>query len=352
MGDGSLAIARRELAVLRAEKTIVLALLIQLFIAAFSSFLVVGLVSLYDPGSVQGYQVDVALSGSEAEVRDLARVVADQPAMRPVDFPTEAAALAAFERGDVDAVLVAERRGGRTFVRATVPDSNVETTVTVVQVREALQAYERAERTERAVFLERTPLDLPAEGGSSPYFGFTYTVLVPLLLFLPVFISGSIAVDSLTEEIDRGTLELLRVAPVSFADIVDGKLLAAAGLAPAQAALWIALLRLNGTAVAHAGLLVAFVASLAVFVVSLALAIAVVAPDRRTAQLLYSVAVLVVFGGTTVLPVNPSNVAARLAIDSADTTSVAAVVVLAVLAVAGYLGLRALTNRVDPAVLG
>jgi ABC-type Na+ efflux pump permease subunit len=352
LADGSLTVARRELAVLRAEKTIVLALLIQLFIAAFSSFLVVGLVSLYDPGSVQGYQVEVALSGPDEEARELAAVVRDQPGTRAIDFDTQEAAVASFKRGDVDAVLVVQRRDGRTFVRATVPDSNVATTVTVVQVREALRAFERAERTERAASLERTPLALPAEGATSPYFGFTYTVLVPLLLFLPVFISGSVAVDSLTEEIDRGTLELLRVAPVSFGDIVNGKLLAAAGLAPVQAALWIALLRANGTAVAHPALLVALVGSLAVLVVSLALAIGVVTPDRRTAQLLYSVAVLVVFGGTTVLPVNPTTVAARLAIDSADPTSAAAVAVLAVVALAAYLGLRWITRRVDPAALG
>ena len=46
MADPRLTIARRELQTLRSEKTIVLALLIQLFIAAFSSFLVVGLPDL------------------------------------------------------------------------------------------------------------------------------------------------------------------------------------------------------------------------------------------------------------------------------------------------------------------
>ena len=322
-----------------------------MFIAAFSSVLVVGLVSLYDPGSMQGYHVDVAIAGPEEDARELARVASRQPAIRPFDYETEAAALSAFEQGDVDAVLVVQQRDGRTFVRATVPDSNIETTVTVVQVRDVLQAYERAERTERATYLDRMPLDLPSEGASSPYFGFTYTVLVPLLLFLPVFISGSIAVDSLTEEIDRGTLELLRVAPVSFAEIVDGKLLAAAGLAPVQAALWIGLLRLNGTSVAHPLLLVALVGSLAVLVVSLALAIAVASPDRRSAQLLYSISVLLVFGGTTVLPVNPANVAAKLAIDSPDGASVVAVGVVAIIAVCVYTGLRVLTRRVDPATL-
>jgi len=47
------AIARRELGSLSREKTIVLALLIQLVIAAFSSFLVVGLASLYEPGAAE-----------------------------------------------------------------------------------------------------------------------------------------------------------------------------------------------------------------------------------------------------------------------------------------------------------
>jgi len=53
-GRPRIRIALRELSTLKSEKTIVLALLIQLVIAAFSSFLVVGLVSLYDPASAGG----------------------------------------------------------------------------------------------------------------------------------------------------------------------------------------------------------------------------------------------------------------------------------------------------------
>ena len=92
--------------------------------------------------------------------------------------------------------------------------------------------------------------------------------------------------------------------------------------------------------------------SLAVLVVSLALAIAVVAPDRRTAQLFYSVGVLLIFGGSTLLPINPTNATARLAIDSADPTSVATVAVLAGIAVVAYGGLRVLVGRLDPAAIG
>ena len=73
-----LAIANRELVSLSTEKTIVLALLIQLFIAAFSSCLVVGLVSLYDPGGVDGFEGIETVEGQPAariEVDDRAVVV-------------------------------------------------------------------------------------------------------------------------------------------------------------------------------------------------------------------------------------------------------------------------------------
>ncbi len=331
---------------LRREKTIVLALLIQLFIAAFSSFLVVGLVSLYDPASVQGYDVDLAVTGDASD--DLVDAAARQSGLSVWDYPSADAAMRAFEGGRIDAVLSANSVNGRIHVTAIAPDSSIRTTLIVVQLRDVLQAYERDERARRSAFLERTPLELPPHAKSSPYYGFTYTVLVPLLLFLPVFISGSVGVDSVTEEIDRGTLELLRVAPVSLSDIVDGKLLAAAGLAPAQAVLWVGLLRLNGTAVANPVALLGLVAAMSVLVVGIGVATALLTPDRRAAQFLYSVGVLLVFGASTLVPFNPTTVAARLAIDSAGPLSFVAVGGYAVLAAATFLGVRRLTARTDP----
>jgi ABC-type Na+ efflux pump permease subunit len=342
-------IARRELGSLRKEKTIVLALCLQLFVAAFSSFLVVGLVSLYDPGQVGSYEVDVAVSGDATG--DLLRAASSVGGVDATAYASSDAAMRAFERGEVDAVLATERVNGRAFVTATAPDSSIETTVVVVQLRDALRAFERNEREERSQYLSRSPLDLPPESASSPYYGFTYTVLVPLLLYLPVFISGSITVDSLTEEIDRGTLELLRVAPLSLSDVVDGKLLAAATLAPAQSVLWILLLGANGTTVSNPVSLVAMVAALATLVCSLAAAVALLAPERRAAQFLYSVGVLFVFGGTTLLPHNPINTAARLAIGSADPLAPVVVAGYLVVGAGAYAALRFLVGRVDPAAL-
>jgi ABC-type Na+ efflux pump permease subunit len=352
LADPRLTIAGRELRSLRAEKTILLALAIQLFVAAFSSFLVVGLVSLYDPGSAAGYDVEVAVAG-DADARAELLAAADGVegvSGRPYD--DAGAARAALGDGRVQAAVIARERGGRVAVTALVPDGNVRTTLIVVRLRDALRALERAERADRAAFLERTPLALPPRAGGSPYYGFTYTVLLPLLLFLPVFISGSIAVDSLTEEADRGTLELLRVAPVTDAGIVDGKALAAAALAPGQAVLWIALLGLNGTRVANVGRLVVLVAALAAVVTALGAGLALLAPDRRAAQFAYSLGTLVLFGGGALLPGGPVNLAARLALDSAGLAGTLLVGGYALAGGLAYLAVRRLVDRIGVATAG
>ncbi|WP_049987969.1 ABC transporter permease [Halobellus rufus] len=346
--DPRLTIARREFGSLRKEKTILLALALQLFIAAFSSFLVVGLVSLYDPGQVDGYEVDVAVAGDASEeLIDAAREVRGVDAQFYRSEETAMRAFHEYEATGIDAVVIAETRDERVFVRAVAPDSNVQTTIVVVQLRDVVRSLERQERTDRAAHLDAQPLELPPEASSSPYFGFTYTVLLPLLLFLPVFIAGSVAVDSVTEEIERGTLELLRVAPLSLTDVVDGKLLTAAGLAPVQAALWIGLLELNGTSVANVPALLALVAALALLICGLGAALALLSPERRAAQFLYSVGVLLVFGGTTLLPNGPITAAARLAIDSAGRADYVAVAAVVVASVVVYGALRRLVGGLD-----
>ena len=113
-----LTVARRELAALRTEKTIVLAVLIQLFIAAFSSFLVVGLTSLYDPSAVEGGEIEVAVTG-DAEDR-LVAVAEEHDGAAALRFADGDEAVTAFERGDVDAVL-SVAAGDRLVVDAIVP---------------------------------------------------------------------------------------------------------------------------------------------------------------------------------------------------------------------------------------
>lgn len=350
--DPRLVVARRDLSSLSREKTIVLALLIQLFVAAFSSFLVVGLTSLYDPGSVEAQGLEIGVSG-EAQ-SPLIEAVERQSGVSPVVYENPDNAQEAFSAGQVDAVLTATNApapsgdGSVLQVSATVPEGSIKTTVVVVQVRQVLKTLERQERVERQNYLDTDPLPLPPKADASPYFGFTYTVLMPLLLFLPPFISGSVAVDSITEEIERGTLELLRVAPVSLVDVVDGKALGMVVLAPAQAALWIFLLAIRGTAVANPLAILTLVTAMAAIVVVVGVVLGLHLGRRRPAQLLYSVVTLVVFGGAVLLPEHPATTAAKLAIDSPTLTTYGHVLGYVVLAGALYALTRRYVDRIEP----
>ena len=153
--DRRVTIAGREISALSREKTIVLALIIQLFIAAFSSFLVVGLTSLYDPGSAQG-EIEVAVSGDQqGKLLDAAD---ESASVSATVYDSRAGALAAFENREVNAVVTArsERtdQGSRIAIDAAVPAESFETTLIVVTLRELLSELERTERGERADFLE------------------------------------------------------------------------------------------------------------------------------------------------------------------------------------------------------
>lgn len=340
-----LTIAKRELWVLGREKTIVLALVIQLFVAGFSGFLVVGLVSLYDPSSIDGLQIEAAVTGDASD--ELQVAIDQQDTMSATEYNTTEEAFDAFDEGRAHAIFETTIREDRIDVVLTAPEGSLETTLVVAEGQQALRALERSQRVQRAAHLSVQPLELPSEHGGNPYFDFMYTVLLPLLVFLPVFISGSITVDSITEEIDRGTLELLRVAPVSLTAIVDGKALAMIAIAPLQAMAWLALLSANGVAIANGGWLFALTTASAVLIVSFAAGISLVSANRRSAQLLFSVGVLLLFVLLSFSLANPANTAALLAIGSATPLTYLVVVGYVLAAIVVAAGVRQLVGRVD-----
>ncbi|MFB6138094.1 MAG: ABC transporter permease [Halobacteriaceae archaeon] len=339
------AVARRTLRGLRREKTIVLAVLTQLFVAAFSSFLLVGLVSFYSPAAAGGAAaVTFGVTGNASG--DLASTFADGQSRDVRRFPDREAASAAFAAGRVDAVVVGtERPDGRVEVTLVAPEGEVRTTLVVVQAREALSALERQRRDALSHRLERTPVPMPPDAGGNPYFGFTYTVLLPLLLVLPAFVSGSIVTDALTEELERGTFELLRVTPLSPAGVVDGVGAAAVALAPVQAGAWLALLAANGIPVVHPVALLALATGLAGAAVACGAAAALVVAERRGAQLVYSVGVLGAAALASVPAENPTNAVAKLAIGSATPATGVVVVATLAVAAAGFTLARRLAGR-------
>lgn len=295
-----------------------LAIVIQLFIAGFSSFLLVGLVALYEPGETSSGSIEFGVTG-DAKDR-LIEVVDSKGPWSLTSYETETQARENFERGRVDAVLITSYTDtSQIRVEVLVPAESIQSTITVVHVRDALKVLEEQERLSHQSSLSSPPLLVPDLPGASPTFGFTYTVLLPLLVFLPVFISGSIALDSFTEEIETGTLELLLVTPLQASEIIDGKLIPPVVLIPLQVVAWLGLLVLNGSAIANPISILVYATSVGIIIVCLGVTLAVVFRNRQSAQLVYSLGVIAVFLLGAVLPEAPPNIIAKLAMGS--TTS-------------------------------
>jgi ABC-type Na+ efflux pump permease subunit len=150
--------------------------------------------------------------------------------------------------------------------------------------------------------------------GSNPTtYEFLYATIVPLLLFFPGFVAGSMVVDSITSEFEHQTLEMLQAAPLSMNQIIGSKIAAAVVLALAQVVLWLFLLRFNGVELSHAGpvlLLGMTVAGLNGVGAGL---IATIFKDRERAQLMYSMAILVAVSASYMTGRSPLTLLVQLA---------------------------------------
>ena len=148
---------------------------------------------------------------------------------------------------------------------------------------------------------------------TSTYFEFIFGILIPLLVFTPVFISGGLIIDMLTEEYERKTMDLLLVTPVSFSQIVNGKMITAIIIVPAQAFLWLLLVRLNGVSCLqhwiHILLLSGIIAAIVVIIGAI---IAVKYKKRMISQYLYSLVLILMFLAGYLFTNSPFNLVTRL----------------------------------------
>lgn len=312
-------IMKKDLSALSQEKTIILAILLQLFVAMFSSFLLVGLTSLYDPSSVGGYsgvEYRVGYAGEDSPLRELLDS-RDDIRVYAMDLSP---AIAALKERQIAAVI---------YVPPSAPDGPDPVTITLYTVRNDIQAaiinvklkeaftlYEEELREERSSRLAVIPagLQFPEdEGGVPSFYEFVYSLLLPLLLFMPAVVSAALIIDLLTEEYENRTYETLLSTPVTMVEVVAGKILACFVLVPLQAGAWIILLSLNGIPVAALPLVMAYVLVSSLVLILLAALTGLYYRERTGAQVIFSLVIVVLMLVVLAIPGNPLNQVAVLA---------------------------------------
>lgn len=301
---------RRELKSLTKEKTIVLAIIIQLFIASFSSVIVVGLMTFCDPASIgqnTGISVGVGIVGDTGS--PLIRFLRDSN-LRVTPFSSATTAEKAFYSGRVDTVIVAPKKNGDVVnMKLVLPEMDSKATVILMVLKEPLTRYEAYLREMNGVEVNYTNL----QGKPPTTYEFLYSLIVPILMFFPALLAGSIVIDTVSEEIENKTLDTLRSAPVSLNEVLSAKIFAAIITVFAQCFTWAMLLRLNHVYIQNLGLVLLFCGIVGVLVSLGAATISLYFKDRERSQFVYSIGLIVTLGLSYFLNPSPSNLIARLA---------------------------------------
>lgn len=315
-------IAAKEVRGLASEKTIILAMLLQLFIAMFSSFLMVGLSAMYDPsvyGRISGVQYGIGFAGNDTILFDL---FSRDPSFVPYRMDP-GVALGALKERQLAAVI---------WPSETLPDdedpvtvtlytisNDIQSTVIEVKIKDILLGYEKILRETRKGRLDFSPVTVTPSRpvAQNSFYEFIYGLLIPMLLFMPAVISAGLVIDLITEEYQEQTIDTLRSTPATLEDIVCGKILACILIIPVQVALWLVLLTINGIRIASLVEILLHVVFTSTVLILIAATIAVYYRDRTKAQFIFSTAVIIVLLLILALPSNPVNLIVLLAVGGA-----------------------------------
>ncbi len=310
------AMVRKELRAVAKERTIMIAVVIQLFLASFSSVIVIGLISYYDPesmGLLVRSSVKVGIVGHTGSrlirfLRDSEVKVATAASPRDAE--------AAFQAGAIDAIIfLPEDAEGVVDMKLFLPESEARSTVILMVLKEPLTKYENYLREERDVHVRYSEI-----GGMPPTrYEFLYSSIIPILLFFPAFIAGSMVMDSTCEEFENHTLETLWAAPVSLNTLLSAKIAAALVLAVAQSTLWALLLRLNRIHMRQLPLVLLLAGLVAAINAVGSAIVATFFKDRERSQFTYSLFILIVVSATGFLNSSPITLMTRLATDDPFT---------------------------------
>jgi ABC-2 type transport system permease protein len=312
-----LAVVKKELASVIRDRTIVISILIQLFIASFSSALLLGMLSLYDSDTIlkfSGAGIRIGVVNSSDNV--LGSLMSKQ-GLQVTQYSTLTDANAAFYRGEVLAIVnTPQDANGLTEIKLYLPESDTVSSLIRMVIQEPLKQYENYLRGQKGIDVRYTNL----KGKPATSYEFVYSVLIPMLMFFPAFVAGSMSVDSITEEVENNTLQTLLSAPLTLNGMIGAKIVASVIISIVQCVAWLTLLQLNGTIIQNTSWILLLALIIAGITSTSAALGAVLLKDRERSQFIYSLMLLAAAAISTWLNISPITAMSRLAIGDAYTS--------------------------------
>lgn len=300
-------IAIKDLKEMLKERTFITVVILLLFIASFSSVLTLGLLILYNPEAV-GYTPTV-------------RIAVVGNCNISGECLTPETAVSYFNTGEVDALVILEKMGNKKiYARIILPENEIKAIQALLYIKKELIKYEKELQKQNGipefsmkVLVDGKEIEVPE--GVSIVFRFIYLILIPLLAITTAVIAAGMTIDSICEEIENGTVELLLISPAGKR-LGLGKILAPFVLSSILIPVYLALLLINRIDISNLPEVYVSSLSLSGLFISLAYAISVYFGDRERTQLIFSI----IAAGSLPLLISktysPAVVAGRLAAGS------------------------------------
>jgi ABC-2 type transport system permease protein len=304
------AIFNKEIRSIARERTIILAIVIQLIIASLSSVILFGLMSFYDPTTIgQNTAVPIKV-GVVGDGNSRLIGYMEDARIDTVLYDNADAAQADFVAGHINAVVyIPSGTQGVTEMKVFLPQDESKSTVILMVLQTPLKNYENFLRKANGVEVHYQDV----KGRSSTTYEFLYSFIVPMLMLFPAFIAGSIMIDTLSEEFENKTLDTLLSTPVSLNTMIGAKLVAAEFIAVIQCILWSILLSFNHIYIRNVVAVILLAGIIAAFVAAGSALISLYFKDRERSQFLYSVLLLTVASISYLFNPSPISLMIRLA---------------------------------------
>jgi ABC-2 type transport system permease protein len=353
-----LALVKKELGSVFRDRTIIIAILIQLFIASFSSALLLGMFSLYDADTILRYSGSwIKIGVVEGADHPLGTFLSDR-GLAILPFGTLAQAETAFYERRISAIIDTPRpatpqktagqanngaddANGITEIKLYLPESDTISSLIRTVIQEPLKQYENYLRSQQGIEVRYTDL----QGEPSTSFEFVYSVLLPILMFFPAFVAGSLSIDSLTEEVENNTVQTLLSAPLTVNGMVGAKISAVLILSMLQCGAWLVLLKFNGIAIQNTGWIFLLALIVSGITATFAALGAVLLRDRERSQFIYALVLISALAISNLLHVSPIITLSRLAIGD-PFVSGWNVILFAIFLAGLYLLLRKVSHRI------
>jgi ABC-2 type transport system permease protein len=303
----NLAIFRKELRSIVRERTFVSTLLLQVFLVLFYSLAILGILVIFSPHTQHSQSLRILVISNEYVDWHFVELAQQryQVTVGPLEGYRDYDLAVEFIMKDPALLYVYTR------------DESFRTTYMISELKKTLLKYDEDLKPQMIIkvtdLVDKSGLDLNRLTVAGLVFEFTNLLLIPLLLFLPIYLSGVLYIDLITEETARKTLALLRSAPVSLHSIISQKILAALAVSLAQILAWILILEVRHIHVNNVTSILAIIVLLNIAVLYVAALTTIAFRTRAISQTVFSVFVIIALV-TKGFAYNPLNTVTRLAV--------------------------------------